>query len=230
MRDSSMLKWAGLGALGLVAVGGVVLYQVRSSQAATELELLRAQVAGMQQELRGSRGSAAESAARRALEARVLAAGSLSTSPAPLPSGSQIPANREASETEPEAQLSPEEREHRATVYHQAKSTECERVFSQEGLDPEWSAPAQETLEEKYASEEFRAVRSQVECRSTLCRVEFAFDEGQEGLQASAQLQERMPWSGRSYLSTNLEQRSGVIFVSREGHTLPSVDRASLQY
>ena len=221
------LNWLGVGALALIAVGGFVLNVKQSNQAAKELEALRGQVAGLQQQVNNAQTSRLESAVLGTLQERALAS---TLTPTPSAIASVEAPNVDPKRAPSDAQLSHEEREHRSRVYHEAKTNECERAFSQERADPEWSNTAQQKLEQKYSGEEFQALHSQVECRSTLCRVKFSFDEGQAGLQATGQVQEKMPWSGGSFMHADMEKRSGMIFVGREGHALPQVDRDSLQY
>jgi len=192
------------------------------------LDALRGQVAGLQQQLNNSQANGVESAMLRTLQERSLAA---TLTPVPTASAPSVV----APETEPkkahtEVRLTPEERQHRARVYNETKTNECERAFSQERPDAAWSKTAQQQLEQKYSAEEFQAFHSQVECRSTMCRVTFSFDEGQAGMQAAALAQDKMPWSGRSFMHADMEKRSGMIFVGRQGHTLPQVDQSSLQY
>jgi hypothetical protein len=214
------LGWPGIftatSSLVIAGVAGTMLLQSRRTT--TQVEELRADVTRVKQARSGRTVIVRQPAEDFASVAAPVPAAVATSAPHALQSAA-----------EPE-ELTPEEVEHRAKVVADARTKACEDAYSAETADPDWSARAAQSIRERYSSEEFRDLRLSVDCRHTLCRVDFSFDQAQSGLQAVRKLVESAPWEGTRLTRVDVETRTGSSYVAREGFDIPDVDPASLQF
>jgi hypothetical protein len=143
----------------------------------------------------------------------------------------QVPAPQ-ASALEPDSASAPtpEEAEYRAGVVVAANDKALSDAYSNETLDPEWSGSAAVTLRSTYEGAGFEGVTTEIGCKSTLCRVDFRYEDGPNGESNWRNIMHRMPWSGSGRATFNAETRTGSFFIAREGHDLPNVDVTKLDY
>ena len=99
--------------------------------------------------------------------------------------------------------------------------------FESEGLDMEWSSTTSEFIHRTLEGKEFAKVKAwNVDCRSTLCRVEIEHDEADAqdfDLWLTSKFGEVLP-----QMIMRREQQDGsglmstIVYAARDGHTLPS--------
>ena len=99
------------------------------------------------------------------------------------------------------------------------------RIHS-ESPDPSWTDAAEIALEDKFMSGNIRQFELvDTECASTLCRVRFYFsDIGSTQIDNPklTQIVSALPWTGEAWLRfENTENGEAVLYLAREGHTLP---------
>jgi len=123
---------------------------------------------------------------------------------------------------------SPEEREQYLRAVHAARSKLLAEKFEAEAQDAGWSRGAEVAIQRLYATEELAALRTHVECRSTMCRVTFSYDDDKAGASAVQRLIAKHPWPSSAYTRQDTARRSGTSYVSREGQTLPQPDLKGL--
>lgn len=148
--------------------------------------------------------------------------GSAASPPKSLPEPAEPPNSISA--------ITPEEADYRAGVIIAANEKALSDSYASETHDPEWSAPAATTLRSAYQGEGFEGVTTVAECRSTLCRVDFRYDDRPGAELNWRNIMHRMPWSGSGRATFNAETRTGSFFIAREGYDLPNVDVTKLEY
>jgi len=137
----------------------------------------------------------------------------------------------------PEAEpLSAEEvqrQEEQASAAIQAQENELEQTLVTEQVDPEWSQGAEtswtEVFQKEVMKEELKEIQlGNIECRTTLCRVELTPTDPDQGAVAFEQGFRKLmlfaPWQGPGF--GKIENPDGqapvaVFYMAREGHALP---------
>lgn len=99
-----------------------------------------------------------------------------------------------------------------------------ETVLTEE-TDAEWSKEAELALDQVYSKEEMEQVeRVDVECRTTLCRIELFFDESAIPEEAFRNLAHLTPWEGEGFMRMDDgDKAQAVVYLAREGHSLPKL-------
>jgi hypothetical protein len=114
-----------------------------------------------------------------------------------------------------------------------AQEKRVKEVFETEKEDPEWSQRAvslwTQVFEKEDIKEELKGIQLRnVECRTTLCRVELTPSDPAQGAvvfeQDVSTFMHFMPWQGSGF--GKIENPDGqapvaVLYMAREGHTLP---------
>jgi hypothetical protein len=115
------------------------------------------------------------------------------------------------------------------------QETRLEQAFETEKEDQEWSQRAEtswtQVFQQELVKEEIKGIRLRnIECRTTLCRVELRPTDPAQGAPAFEQdvgeLLLFAPWQGSGF--GKIENPDGqapvaMIYMAREGHTLPSL-------
>jgi hypothetical protein len=115
----------------------------------------------------------------------------------------------------------------------EAQQMRLEQALKTEKEDPEWSQRAEtswtQVFQQEVVKEELKGIRLRdIECRTTLCRVELAPTDPAQGATAFEKdvglLLLFSPWRGSGF--GRIENPDGqapaaMIYVAREGHTLP---------
>lgn len=121
-------------------------------------------------------------------------------------------------------ELSPQEREARAKEYNESRIVLYESAHAGEVRDRAWADTAAKTLHDAFPSEVFPGLEVNTDCRSTLCRIDFAYD-GRGGQDTGQQiLATHSPWPGRRFCRMDHEKKEGSCYLSREGSPLPALD------
>jgi hypothetical protein len=222
------MKWLWLVVVGALAVVGAAVL-VLSRATAAELGRLRADVSRVE----GETSRIERAAARRRVVVERVSAGS---EPGTSAAESEIEGTNPGAEgiastsARDESDLTHEERDHRLKVINETRRDLCEKTYAAEPRDPEWSAKATQSLRESYGTEQFKSLRLSVDCRSTLCRVDFSYEDPTLALGAIQSLFATSPWSGTRFSHYDQETRKGSSYVAREGFELPAVDEKALKY
>ncbi len=221
MASSSL--WKRMSVLALLGLVGAVFFAFRETRlAAASVEALRGQVATLEQ----TRSEPAVFV--REIRTQV----SEPAIPEPAVPSEAGAAADSAKSKEPEREspeLSPEEQEHRASVYGEARLKAAQDLYAGEALDPEWSSGAARALREAYSGEGFMSLAVS-DCRSTLCRVDFRYTDPEGGPAESYNLRLRAPWRGPSFQKFDTATQQGTLYLAREGFRVPRVDPETLEY
>jgi hypothetical protein len=121
-------------------------------------------------------------------------------------------------------QRSPEETQRYYDAVHDAQKELLRRSFDEQAVDVTWSTQARAQLTELYRGPDLRALTTRVECRTSLCRVDFTYADAEEGPKAVHHLIGHRPWPGRGYSSYDTAKKAGFYYLAREGHEMPRVN------
>jgi len=95
-------------------------------------------------------------------------------------------------------------------------------VFDGEAVDASWQPSAEAALRALYAGKDFDALRTQVQCKSSLCRVAFDYQDAKAASAAILKLARTRPWPGKAFTRHDSKHASGFSYLAREGMPLPS--------
>jgi hypothetical protein len=95
------------------------------------------------------------------------------------------------------------------------------QAFEREAPDPGWATLARAKLVEKFSGKDFSGVHLDAECKTTICRVAFAFDSTAEPERSMPLVGASIPWEGTASGTFDPESHRGVYYFSRPGHALP---------
>ena len=126
-------------------------------------------------------------------------------------------------EKEAHPELTPEEEIELAEAQLQSQIELMEKTIFTEETDPEWSSEAELALDEAYRSGEMEMVEIvDIDCRTTLCRVELSFDGSGSSEEDFFELVGLIPWGGQRFMRVDTgENAEAVVYLAREGHSLP---------
>jgi hypothetical protein len=101
-----------------------------------------------------------------------------------------------------------------------------ENNLLQEKKDAKWSENAQSKLSSAYSAATSNGIRFvDADCRSTLCKVNISLD--QPGKAGEVQLKKLMdkpaPWRGQRFMQVDKQTGDVVMYMMREGNTLPAL-------
>jgi len=125
------------------------------------------------------------------------------------------PENHSVMATAPEEELA------RAEMEAQAQIDYLQETVITEEIDQEWAKASTLALEETLQHKELKGLHLvHADCRKTLCQLVLNLQEGSE--ESLRKLPFFVPWAGEAFFHTNGQTGEALIFIAREGHTLPS--------
>jgi hypothetical protein len=92
-----------------------------------------------------------------------------------------------------------------------------------QAVDPTWSTQAQTAIEQsfqKYGAEIPEAVLLDTECRTTVCRMEVAFETDSTRDDVLMRLPHMIPWNAHGLLHVDPQSNTVLFYVAREGERL----------
>jgi len=123
-----------------------------------------------------------------------------------------------------EAEPTTEERQRHQEAVNAAKQAAFEHTLANEARDPEWAPQAQRTVEAALSKAAVPGLNYQVDCRSTMCRVEFDYSKATDTMQAARQASHVHPWVGHGFFRVDTENHNGHTYLAREGFDFPEFD------
>jgi hypothetical protein len=92
-----------------------------------------------------------------------------------------------------------------------------------EGIDPVWKRDAEAQIRERLAEQPMTgAIRTDIECRASLCRLDVIVESVDVRDDAVAALPLIVPWSFEGYYrAADDDEQHVIVYVTREGATLP---------
>lgn len=122
-------------------------------------------------------------------------------------------------------ELTEQEREAQARQQMLDQLALFDKVATQEGIDEEWALDAQADVYESFQNLADEGLGlAEVKCHSSFCEADFSFaaEQGNEGIK---RLVEVSPWEGEAMIWVdNINEGKGVIYLAREGQSLPLND------
>lgn len=109
-------------------------------------------------------------------------------------------------------------------TFANARVSLLQREQANEPEDSEWSRAAEAKIVELYSGPEFQSLRVTAACKYTLCRLDIAYADPQQGPLALQKFMETRPWSGPRFTHLDLERGEGSAYLVREGFSLPTLD------
>ena len=203
---NALLAFTGVGALLLMAVLGFRAQQTLR-RLSNEAASLRVELS----ELKATRTAGpppVESVAQRSVDA---------TAPARLDPSVQA---RNAAL----GRLPPAEREKLLEQVHQAQAQLLSETFDKERVDSTWKAQAEASLNDLYRKAEFAELNASIECKSTLCRVQFKYADAKRGKAAVQRLLTQPPWPGKAFTRNDWQNHDGFTYYGRQNRPFPRVD------
>jgi len=120
------------------------------------------------------------------------------------------------------ATLTPEEEQTRAEAQIQTQVALLEGTLLAEKLDSAWVNAAQLALNTTFHSETMAGVQlMKADCRTTLCRLELFLDGSTAPEDSFRKLVHASPWEGQGFVQIDGESGKAVVYLSREGYSLP---------
>jgi hypothetical protein len=211
MPDPRPKRWALRAALLLAPLGAALLWNELSRRSATVAD---------------DAAAAREEAVAQAAPVAQLAEG---TGP--------LPASRPTASGPPqpvivaaEPQNHPEAFEDELVELEQ-RSVFYQRAFEHEGRDARWASDMEQTVRHAYPTNEGVDARLVgVECRGTLCRLEFRYTSAEARVPHLGMLSQQfpdLPSAAYTYPEERKVHDRAVIYLARQGATLPSFDPAA---
>lgn len=204
--------------LAIVATVVVAVAVLRTSQMQRDLERTTAEIAALRAGLeRVSNHQVDEEKSLQLSQFAALAgAATTTTSMAPSAAAAHVP-----------PAPSQQQRRDELRVRHEQLAELCSTTHAAEARDPAWSDTAARTLRDKYSGDAFRDVQLAVDCRSTMCRIDFAFSDADAGHKALRALLSSPAWDGKRFYHLDGDSNEGFCYVSRPGHELPALPPAA---
>lgn len=133
--------------------------------------------------------------------------------------------SREAPGEAATLELTPEEELERADAQTQAQFELIDGTLLAEESDSDWASSANLALHEAFQSEDMKGVALVgVECRTTICRLELSLDNSAYPEDSFYHLVHVTPWQGQKLFRINEENGEAVVYLAREGHSLPQLE------
>lgn len=119
--------------------------------------------------------------------------------------------------------MSPEETEKKVEELAQRKISFIEDSLDNEPRDNSWADSAVESFYQVYADDSYTdlGLNIDVECKSTLCQIDFSILNEAAREAGIKKLLVDAPWKSEGFTSFNIETGSGTFYLAREGHKLP---------
>lgn len=207
------LSWV---AVLTVALGGAFTYAHLSDKWAGELTKLKREIS----EVKRSRNSGSTVIRELRVAPPDDSPGGSAAAPAPVASAAEPP------ELTAEEQASLEEQRQKHLA---ARVSLLQREHANEPEDLEWANAAESKLAELYSGPEFQSLRVDATCKYTLCRLDIAYVDGEQGPVAFQKFMDTRPWSGRRFTHIDLERGEGSAYLVREGFSLPTLDPKTVE-
>jgi hypothetical protein len=116
-------------------------------------------------------------------------------------------------------EASAEDEHARAEAQTQAQLEAFECTLVEEDADPGWASAAQRALQEALHSETIAGLHLvQVDCRTSLCRLELALDSARSPGESLEQLIHFARWEGAGFAQIDDASDTAVVYLSREGY------------
>jgi hypothetical protein len=190
--------------------GGLGVMARKGRSTSTELEQLRAEIATLKDRAPSERTVIVR-------EVPGAPGAPPATATPPIPAAPDAPGTRE-------------EQERRAKAVQQAMEHLYGETYLREPEDPQWAQAAARTIRDRYTGKDFQGLEVLVECKKTICRMDFTFPEGDQGLTATHKLVETDPWPCQRYTRVEGEDHVGFMFISRQGSNLPALDPKTVTF
>ena len=205
-RRTALFAFTGVGALVAVVVLGVrasqTLHRISNEAASLRVELA---------ELKATRSASAPPAESVRPRGADTAASAL-LDPSVQPRNAALD------------RLPQNDREKLLKQVHEAQVQLLSETFDKESIDSTWKAQAEASLNGLYRKAEFTALDAKVECKSTLCRVQFKYTDPKRGKAAVQRLMTQPPWPGKAFTRNDWQNHDGFTYYGREGKPFPRVD------
>ncbi|MEW6382250.1 MAG: hypothetical protein AB1611_22020 [bacterium] len=136
----------------------------------------------------------------------------------------QSAAVNKSDEDKDDVVLTPEQEDAKVAAETQAIIDMMEEKLQAEPVDSEWSDWAEKELskKERDSNKDFKVVN--LDCHSTFCRVDLEFNVDLNKEEELGKLQDIIPWNGELFIHVDdVDNGQAIIYVSREGHSLPSL-------
>jgi hypothetical protein len=218
---SSRLSWfKSAVALGVVLVGAAAWrgYRHDTLETTGEIRALQEQLSTLQTKARDVRRRSAPPVDTALPDSTPVVA------TAPASGRPTTPAQTTETPLPTQEAVSPELAEHRREAMNAALLSTFEKTHAVETPDPEWAPTARSSLEAGYAQEDFKGLNIKVDCRSTMCRIDFDYPDSPEGIEPARRVGRVRPWAGRGFTRVNTETREGHVYLARHGFDLPELD------
>ena len=149
------------------------------------------------------------------------------------PAQLQAQADAPVAEAEPLSAEEAERRETEADAETEAQENRLEQALEAEQADPAWSQEAAASWTEVFQREgikdELKGIQlGNIDCRTSLCRVEVTPSDAGQGTEAFAQKLQKLPlfapWQAPGFGKIENPDEGapvGVFYLAREGHALP---------
>ena len=120
------------------------------------------------------------------------------------------------------ATLTPEEEQARTEAQIQTQVALLEGTLLGEKPDSVWGNTAQLALNTTFHSETMAGVQlMKADCRTTLCRLELFLDGSTAPEDSFRKLVYSSPWQGQGFVQIDGESGKAVVYLAREGYSLP---------
>jgi len=97
------------------------------------------------------------------------------------------------------------------------------QTHTAQAVDPTWSAQAETAIAQsflRHGKEIPEAVLLDTECRTTVCRMEVAFENDVTRNQVLLHLPHMIPWNSQGFLHVDAQTKTVLFYVAREGERL----------
>ena len=96
-----------------------------------------------------------------------------------------------------------------------------------EDIDSNWSLATEEATLQSLSSASERLVTDNIECRTSLCRLEISRPEGVTDHDTLDAFEMNINWPGEMSMSYDIDTGKAVVFMARSGSPLPKMDNGN---
>jgi len=90
-----------------------------------------------------------------------------------------------------------------------------------EDIDADWSYQAEKKTRDALAAVSDKLITHEIECRTSLCRLDIGKAEGATNDEALDAFDTSIEWRGEMRMTYDPNTGEGVVYMAREGHSLP---------
>ena len=125
--------------------------------------------------------------------------------------------------------MTPEEMDAHADALAQRQISLLEETLDDEPRDGTWSDNAADLLLQAYTGDSYKelGLDIDVECKSTICQVDFSINNENNRESGMKMLVVDAPWKSQGFTQYNMETGVGTFYLAREGHELPKAPEES---